>query len=461
MRKVIYQIGRLDRSVNNKVKFLVDGEEIETYLSSLAYKEYLEKNGESVKAKILFPVSLLINTDLVRAENIPDSLKELAMNISQGKDISNLLNNYSELRKIYSFHPHVNNDIVEFEIMHSIGQYEGIVFDINFQSIVLEIFLDMMKTYLSSKFEELYIDISSGQNIYVAALLEACRYFVTFCKLSTFEPEDLKAFVIYSDPIVGNTVGKTYTIHSPYKMEVKAFFSWPKESNERFNSDFVSRLIKSLNIDTDSKRELRDIFSGVLERGYLLFSAINNIVPLAAYSYEYDSQEKINETLHRFTDLLLNVLKKSYGPQCNEINFDAAWKFYVMLGIYKKLAVLMDKYQIKKTDEVNILDLERKFNDIYENLKLAQHKEILLGEIKKNFKNKWDKFSENFNCLNFENDKKNVNNFDDRNFFAHCGFEMNITLVRKKDNQVYVKYKPDALNQIKDTLLKKENTLKN
>jgi len=59
----------------------------------------------------------------------------------------------------------------------------GIEFSTALGDVVLRILIDMMQRYLEEPFEEMYLDISSGLNVYASAMIEAGRVFLTLISL--------------------------------------------------------------------------------------------------------------------------------------------------------------------------------------------------------------------------------------------------------------------------------------
>nr|WP_241243661.1 TM1812 family CRISPR-associated protein [Caldicellulosiruptor changbaiensis] len=107
-----------------------------------------------------------------------------------------------------------------------------------YEAIVLEILFDMIERYLSEDIEEIYIDISSGHNIYISAMLEAVRSFAVFTKLMHWirKEKQPKVFITFPDPIIGRN-RKIYQIHIQLQ-SFAAFFSSPISKKEAVDLNF-------------------------------------------------------------------------------------------------------------------------------------------------------------------------------------------------------------------------------
>ena len=189
--KLIYQIGRLERGAFNPIKFEVHGKVYEALLSSFALKQSFLENGEDAKVILIYPISLFLNKNAPQIENISEDFKQTIEGVLNNK---NELSNYLLNPCLYfEKHPHYKQ-ANGFIVIHSIGQYEGVKFSATLEELILEIFIDMVKRYQDEPFSELYLDISSGQNIYISALLEAGRLFLTFYKLQNFNLGDCSIY---------------------------------------------------------------------------------------------------------------------------------------------------------------------------------------------------------------------------------------------------------------------------
>ena len=438
--KLIYQIGRLDAKSFENIKFVYQNKEYSAPLSSFVLKEHFEKNEEKSKVILVYPASLLINKSLLNNVQFPQVLKNIINNI-----LTNPENYFISPHNYFKEHPH-SKIADDFIVIHSIGQYEGINFSATLEELILEIFIDMVFRYYEEPFTELYLDISSGHNIYVSALIEAGRMFLTFYKLQNFLPQEnqLKVYIIFSDPILPPH-DRIFKIHDGFPLDVKVFFAYPERPKEfSFEGAFIYFVKNVLGIEDRSvKKQLNNLFS----KGYFFYSAIKNNTPLVLYTWEYDKEEEIIDAIKRLINFLSSKLFQNY-QKTSGINFNSFRKAFLMLAIYYGIIKVLKFYDIKVKPEVSVSELNKKFRDeentIYKCFNLIQNRTYFGHEISYNFEKAEtkEKFQPEWKLLRelISGESQNIHS---RNFFAHCGFERNCTEVRKIEEEVFIRYKKE------------------
>lgn len=434
----IYQIGRLDTR-NQQLRFRIDGKDFECQLSSMALKKHFENNGKMI---LIYPVSLPFNRNLIEKSDLDEDFKSKIKEVFENKE------SYFQVPfEFFKSHPHTKY-ADDFLLIHSLGEYEGEVFDGKFDDIVLEILIDLVERHFTKPMTELYVDISSGHNIYISAMLESIRHFSIFHKLSSWDLNNLSIKIAFSDPIIGSSK-QTFDIHKDYELKYKSFFSSPitKEDLENFN---LSRKIAGDN------REFKRKIQSMLEKFSLLYSAVKNNTPLVAYSYEFHSEEEIKafiiEIIKHLKDKLFKDWKKSPALEKNEY-----LKVLLTLSFYTGIVRVMAKYHISKKAEVSIEELKENFEKIYRCFGLDLNREILGHEISCLLKkdridglNLLDRVSNNWQSLS--EFIAGEGDFQKRNFIAHAGFERTVTEVRKHNNSLYLRYKEDRKLTIQNAL---------
>ncbi len=448
--KLIYQIGRLERGAFKPINFDIKEKIYQSQLTSFALRKFFQEQGDIARVVLIYPVSLLLNKNAQFFEGITEEFKEI---------ITKLLNDQTELTKYLSNprfyfkkHPH-SKEADDFIVIHSIGQYEGVNFSATLGELVLEIFIDMFSRYQNEPFSELYLDISSGHNIYVSALLEAGRLFLTFYKLQNFhlQNEHLKVYITFSDPIL-QPYDRTFKIHEEFPLEVKVFFSYPERpfeySLKQGYMKFAGELAKG---NRKIKKYLNDLFA----YGQFFYSAIKNNTPLVLYTWVYHSEKDVYKGIQILIDLLKNNLIQTY-QKTPELNFDLFRKAFLMLALYKGIIKVLKTYEITKKEEVSISELEEKCAEesksFYKYFGLVQNRNYFSQEIKNNFERNKDKFEKEYKLLK-EYIGGEGEDFNPRNFLAHCGFERNCVYVRKTCEEVLIKYKEDSLKKIEKILM--------
>lgn len=464
--RLIYQLGRLDANVEfQKFKVAGDADEnyVESELSSLFLKEYFEKKkrdgmGSRTKVILLYPVSLPFNTTLLKSEKLDKKLKEKIANIWGNED--------EYLKNPYEF---FGDDFVygqgrdDLVVIHSIGKYlygkekdvaKEITFDTAYGDIVLEIFIDMVKRYLKENnlISEVYIDISSGHNIYISAMLEALRHFATFTNLRHWidKRKRPKLFISICDPILPGG----QNIHQVYIEEQRfvVFFESP------LKLDDLEKVEQIFSNNDEFKKDVKNI----LERFLLTFSAIKNNIPLYLFdTYSIiDKSDEVRKVLDNVVECLHNKIKESYkySPKLDKgicIRIINALGFY--LGIidamnYSKISL----YEPKKG--ILIKDVKDKVIEMYSKFGLTYNIDVLEVELDKlrGPDRKIDPELFKVRCNNYLKKTENKKDSKDRmqrNFFAHCGLEEHFICVVEKEEGTFVRY-IDELPELRDTIKK-------
>lgn len=456
--KLIYQIGRLERGAFNPIKFEVHEKVNKALLSSFALKQSFLENGDDAKVILIYPISLFLNKNAPQIENISEDFKQTIEGVLKNEnELSNYLSNpYPYFAK----HPH-SEEADDFIVIHSIGQYKGIKFSATLEELILEIFIDKVKRYQDEHFSELYLDISSGHNIYTSALLEAGRLFLTFYKLQNFNLKEngLKVFITFSDPIVA-PYDRTFQVHKDFCLEVKTFFSFTEKPTQNKLDNAYSKFAKDLvgNELRSFKNQLKELFS----HGYFFYSAIKNNCPLVLYTKPYHQEEEIDKGI---ADLINFVKQRIYSnyQATPGLKFDLFRKAFLMLSIYKGIVKVLKEYKIYKKEEVGLEELAWNFRDenqsFYNCFELKQNREYFSHEFSNTFEREGerggikDKIPEHFVPLRdlIKGESDEINH---RNFLAHCGFERNCVYVRRQGAQVFVKYDgSEVLSRIEEILL--------
>ena len=328
----------------------------------------------------------------------------------------------------------------------------------------------------------MYLDISSGHNIYTYALVEAGRLFLTLMKLEDFLKEkDIKVFIAISEPITaGSGQDKKYKIFKDFQLDVKGFFYFPEkpqENSENAFSKYANKLIETIKGKED--RELKRKIMNMLYKAYLFYSALRNNLPLVVYylctleEYRY-TENDVKNLLEEIVGLLKQKLDQNLKDSPTDLNFEDLRKLFMILGVAIGIIRVLEKREIckgiKEEVEVNLSDIRRLFvkdkSSIYRYFGLKTNIPYLQQEIQNNFlderrisliTNEWkllkyilDKPSVWKYCKTelgkllkyiLGKSKESSTSINPRNVLAHCGFERNITEVRKTDDgDILIRY---------------------
>jgi len=319
----------------------------------------------------------------------------------------------------------------------------------------------MIERYKNEPFDEMYLDISSGHNIYNYALAEAGRLFLTLMKLEDFLKEkDIKVFIAISEPIFGKpSPDKRYKIFKDFQLNAKGFFYFPEkpqENNENAFSKYAKKLSETIKGKED--RELKRKIMNMLYKAYLFYSALRNNLPLVVYYLctleEYRYTENYAKNL---LEEIVNLSKQRLDGNLKaspDLNFDDLRKLFMMLGLAVGIIRVLEKRGIckgiKEEVEVYLKDIRRLFaedkSSIYGYFGLKTNIPYLQQEIRNNFTEKDEKnlITNEWKLLKYileEKPNEKDTQIHPRNVLAHCGFERNITEVRKTDDgDILIKY---------------------
>ena len=444
---LILQIGRLDKDFEKNIKFKYNGKFEEGPLSSIALKKII---GNKLKIILIYPVSLALNS-IFKERNDNDFFREMNQIINNDEEKKDYIKNPIDF---YKNHPH-SKLVNSFFCIHSIGTYENTKFEASVQDIALFIFAKLIEEYAKSNFsyKKIFVDVSSGLNIYVTALLEALRYFQTWEKLFNLSNSSLECFVVYTDPIIGRKKDEEnieYNIYE-YKTDVKAFFSSPI-SYDDFNKGLSKRVVEE---SLKASRKTKDDLNKYLENYLILYSAFVNAAPLILYNVDYISLNDIEKFINGLIEIIIKKFEEDFTKSPN-FNFTDLIKVILSLAFFRGLLNLINENEISKKT-ICIEDILNKTTHLYEKLNLSIQSGLIKYEIHNTFKNNrsltinenegFKKLSE---CLPYDiNDSLNA-----RNFFAHAGFERTVTLIKKEDNLIYLKYDENKIEKIKEILKK-------
>ena len=438
----LYQIGRLDRGVfnNEKVRFSIDKKFFESELSSFALREHIEDKAKSV---LIYPVSLPFNKGLVTDTAETDEFKKGLKFANE-----NPVEYFKNPKEFFKNHPHTKI-ADDFIIIHSIGEFEKQIFEGTFDDIVLEIFIDFVERYINYGMKELYIDISSGHNIYVSALLEAVRHFSIFQRLGSWQ-DSFSVKLVFSEPIFGSSK-LNYNIFKDYEFKFKVFFSSPITIADLTNYK-LSRIIAK------EDREFKRKIQSMLDNFALSYSAIKNNTTLVVYSFKFDEEEEIKGLILKIVanlkDKLYSDWQKSPHLERNEY-----LKVFLSLSFYMGIIKILKENSVQYKDCVSLDEIEKSFSSIYQQFELPLNEQLLRHEISN--LTRPDKETGETIIYKAKEEWKSLSEFlpgegifHSRNFIAHAGFERTVTEVKKIENKLYLRYKTDSLEKIKDALKK-------
>jgi len=451
---VIYQIGRLDKNIEEKIKFKIQNYTFQEPLSSFALRNYLlQKTDNKIFSILIYPVSLPFNKTLYDENStIPPLFKDAI------RDIIKQPSKYNP-EEFFKLHPHTRK-ADDFITIHSIGEYENVKFCGHFNDIMLEILCDMIERYIETSFKTLFIDISSGHNISVSALLEATKHFSVFTQLMNWKNKENipEIYIVYSDPIIGSSLQQYHVYLKQIKF--KAFFSSPVKYEEVINYALSNKLTEKIE-KKEERRRRKNKIQDYIETFCLLFSGIKNNIPLSLYTFQNRNREEIIEFLKSEIRRVKGELYRNWKSSPN-LNVELYLKLILSLGMYIGIMEVLRSEEINKYDNetgLSLSEIKQKFasrhTSLYKYFGIPTNIEWLGNEVsylEVKLNNKIPPFKEWRFLRDFI--KGESKDFRKRNFLAHCGFERNITQVRKEETgEIFVRWIKDEEENIKKKLL--------
>lgn len=363
MKTLIYQIGRI---TGDAKPFFFEEFCRESELSSFFLKEYLITKQQKAKVVLIYPVSILLN------KRLPEEFKKRNLHGFE-QEIKDIVENPDEYLKdpaSYIRKIPCENDKDDILVIHSLGTYEKVELKGDYDDIVLELFFDMVKRYIPKEQKEqiqnFYLDISSGLNIYVSAMIEAARYFSIFATLVNWPGENSpKITITFSDPIIGSTASR-YEIHFQKQVYLTAFesplLSYLKgtQKGTKLTEDELNRFLKTEVFRDDEKltRTLKSSLCEKLLESFLVYSAIINCVPLFLY---YENQHTEQEIFQEIENLIEYAEKQLYSNyrKSPKLNKEAYAEIICQLGLYIGMIRMFQSKDIKPIDQDTGVSLER------------------------------------------------------------------------------------------------------
>lgn len=342
-------------------------------------------------------------------------------------------------------------------IIPSIGKYQYkeqkvIEYKGTYDQIVSSIFSIFVNEFLSleneQNLEEVIVDISRGQNIFVSSISDALRNFLVFTDLYNLDKPREKRIaskLTFTIPVdnpekLGNTPIEIFET----KFEWKTFFSLPIERVSK--NDIYNKFPSQFNdIDKNKIKEL-------INASIFFYSSIKNGIVLPLFYVKVPSEEEIKNTIKKIIDCFQRKLENNDYENIENFNYRLYIRVLQSLALLIGVIKLIKKHvNLENKNENNFVSLEEigNFKRVLEEVGELAASIFLESEIEK------QKMISN----EMENSKKEtgINNqksaqfgSKERNFFAHAGLEK--TMIIKEGNKI--KYKDEIIEELKDCLVK-------
>ncbi|MCX7757931.1 MAG: CRISPR-associated CARF protein Csx1 [candidate division WOR-3 bacterium] len=392
-----------------------------------------------------------INPDycyIIISDTLIDNLICKNIILATYKDYKNKLK--EKTKEFLSQQIEFNDKIFDILILPGVGTFNNSKFIGNPKNFYSLLFYEITKrlfTILNNEDEsiEFYIDITHGINymtmITYRVLREISEILAFFYKV--------KFIVLNSDPKVG-TENLDLEINKIEDLNTIA-----KLNFYYFNDNSIIR--PSKNITNDEKRNINEnspkIDKEILNNIYSFIGSFLNALPIFIFCFFPDKRK------------ILCDIEKAYDYFCKDEvlsieenekiiikqKADFTGTFISILQAYLFSLLLNKRYSIENKKEVKFSEIEKliKLFEFSRSLKQRLEKEIYKIKNIKNIKN-------DFNDLGYYllEGYREDNTFDERNFYAHCGFGYNIIQIKRVGDDVIIKSKENFIERIKNNLLK-------
>lgn len=463
---ILQVIGRLNYE---DLEFMINGDRIRAKLVSEALRRSI---GRDMEVVLLVPESLVIL--------VVDNVEEAAEFVKDTRSLEEVF--YEKIRESGL----IDGDF-KVKVIKSAGVYsdEGSRFKIHFENsfdnIVTYLFLDL----ISLENSEIVVDISTGQNFYIAALLEAIRHLIVYRKLENiFHRERGPRILMSTIPPFTQGIGKkTSPPLLPVnfsEIDVKVFFEYPlriastgcvrtsislgdyisKEMEDNKRNSIIQELLREF------KREFDEVVK-LLNLCRLSFNALKYNAPLCFYDEriinfrEYDIGKVLNilKKLLEYVELKKEVSlieeEKTLRVSRIPISRPHVVNTFLTIALYKSIKEELGELGIK--GEVVLEEIVERFREVYEKLGLMLNITFLQREIS-NIKRVTEFLREGeekcYRELLKEVLREEPGRPQDpkRNFFAHAGLTYDTVLVRREGGRVKVRYKGEEYENIRNYL---------
>jgi len=384
MRAAVLQVLGDPRSYK-VVRYIIDGSVYEDRFSAFAIGRWLRENGRSVRTIFLAPESLVTR--------IEDGIEMLRDRDEFERRMVEILGD------------------VEVIVIPSVGVYSG-KYTVQFKGSIENTIVYIFKELLKLNVDEIYADVSTGQNIYTASMIEALRKFATYSKLRSILQggKGISLKLTYIPPVDREVKVEIYDL------DVKAFFSLPK-----FNLRFLRG------------RKFFDELSRIMKTLRMAFNAIKYNVPLVFYhpnilNLDIDVERIVNNLLEIVEEIEERVVMDNLTVIRNVLRCDDIVNtFFAISILYSIVEFWREKISGRSPDLDEIL---RTFKEIYKNLGLDVNSRFLERDVEY-IREKSKDFEGEILLLELLGCKESRDR--KRNFFAHSGFLSEITKVKKRE----------------------------
>jgi len=308
----------------------------------------------------------------------------------------------------------------------------------------------VFKELVKRGIEEIYADVSTGLNIYVTAMLEALRKYVAYKKLKwILQGEDgITSKLAFVPQVLSEGQVVNVELH---KLDVQVFFSLPNANPREICVDTGTKI----EINRKYGKLFKEI-SGLLKTLRMAFNAIKYNTPLAFY---HSDVLNLNVDIEGIEEQFVKVVDELESLRGVVVDDDTIIvrrpivNSRSVVNTFFALSMLSSVIEWSKSlGDPELNAILRTFRSLYDCLGLEVNSRFLerdieeIRELTENLKGEkllLELFPESSGK---SKDKK-------RNFFAHSGFLKEITLVKREDDRITLRYTPESIKEVQSWLL--------
>ena len=445
MQVKIYKVLGKHPDAYDEVSYVINGKQYKEKLLSSVLKEIYKSKGYHVEVVELMPMSY------------PQYLSEARFKPLISMGIYNLPSSDEAKENLSRV---LGKNIPE-------GKFRKIRFDTQVP-LLSQIFLNyFVKDILQGI--DIVADISTALNVYIYAITDALKRAHSFNFLYS-KSKSVEIKIAYSDPVIPRGDKET-PVHA-FEESLSFSYHWPRFPLLYDEIEEISKKFSKI-FDPSYLETLKDY----LEESFYVYQAIRLNIPLYIAITNWKSSNEISQFIEQFVDKVEEVIwnsleidnegdtliiKSSLTSSPDVLVY--IQKIIHALFIYAGLSRRFVNHKIPRNKRCLMLsDLER-FYGLFEELDLTVNRAVLENEVRNNGGYKdYIMETESPKTISFlkarKNNKRPFNcsqHFNERDFYAHAGFEWCNTLLFKKCGEIYIKYKTDFVEQHLKRLLRVE-----
>ena len=447
-------------------------------------------------------LNILVSGNAIRAKLVSEALKKSTLNNSEivfyvpeslvtqvtddPHEAASYIRNHRSLEKIFQEKIRENGLLEEdfkVRIVKSAGLYieENQKYRIHFKndlnSIITYLFLDLLELGDAN----IIADVSSGQNFYVVALLEALRHLLVYRKLENIFCEHKPKFTISTITPPPPTGAKEFPLEPQpvdlFEIDVKVFFEYPfKDTSKQGGKisvslgDYISKtqndhvrsaFIKELNDKFGD--EFNDKVKELLRVCKLAFNALKHNAPLCFYHKHIIDLSRASaedaltllKTIIEYIESKKRISVEEYGRlvKVNRILISRPHMIntFLTIALFESLKKRLSSLAARACPTLK--ELEEEFEKLYASLNLQLNLYFLsretssLRRVAESLKE-----GEERPYAELLKDRPGKPQDPKRNFFAHAGLTYDEILVKKDNNEIRIRYREDCYENIEKYL---------